>query len=143
MAHVFDVMLHHNQPLHAATPGKPGVDFGVYVGHPEHVGVNHAAAEQLNPAAVATDLTAFFLAEWTAQRKFKTWFGKREVEWLRFDFKLLLIVFLQKCFERCHEVARVDALVYIHTFKLVKGVLVARVQILVTKHADGDEDGDG
>ena len=37
---------------------KAGIDLRVDAGHVQHVGVDHAAAQQFNPAGLGTDVAA-------------------------------------------------------------------------------------
>lgn len=68
MPHVFDAVFHHYQAVDAAAKGEASIGVGVDVGCPQHIGVDQAAANQLNPAFTAAYLTAgvFAFAEGAA-----------------------------------------------------------------------------
>jgi len=68
------------------------------VGCPQHIRVDQAAANQLNPAFTATHLAAgvFAFAEGAAEGKLKAWLGEGKVEGIDPHIKLLAIVALQK-----------------------------------------------
>src|SRR4051812_2075073 len=104
--------------------------------------MDHTHAEELDPAGVATHLATLLLAKRTAQRQFKTRLRKWKIKWLAFDVDGLLVVLAQERFEGCHQVARMNAFAYIHTFELVKSVLMTSVQILITEHAARQDYGD-
>ena len=59
VAEVFDLPLEHGDALDAHTEGEAAVDFGIDAGGTEDVGVDHAAAENLEPAGTLADVAAF------------------------------------------------------------------------------------
>src|SRR6266536_754710 len=135
MTNIFDAVLHHHQPLEAAAPGKTGVHSGVDAGHAEHIGVDHAHTEQLDPASVAAHITAFLLAKRATQCQLKAWLGEGKIKWLAFDFDVLLVVLAEECFERGEQIARMNSTVDIDALELMKGVFVAGVEVFVAKNA--------
>jgi hypothetical protein len=66
-ADVFDAVFHHDQPVDAAAPGEAGVNIGIDTRFMQDVWVDQAAAQQLDPAGLAADIAAFFIAKWAAQ----------------------------------------------------------------------------
>ena len=50
MPHVLDAVFHHDQAVDATAKGKAGVFVRIDVSSFQHVRMNHAAAQQLNPA---------------------------------------------------------------------------------------------
>ncbi len=49
-AQVADAVLEHGHPLHAHAEGEPGVGLRVVAHASKHVGIDHAAAQDLHPA---------------------------------------------------------------------------------------------
>jgi len=66
VADVLDAVLHHYQAVDAAAPRETGVDIGVNAGGVQNVGVDQAAAEQLDPAGLRTDRAALLVTKRTA-----------------------------------------------------------------------------
>ena len=110
MPHVFDAVFHHYQAVDAAAKGKASVFVRVDVSSFQHVRVNHAASQQLNPALTRTNFTIrlFAFAEWAAQRKFKTRLSEREIKWIDAHVQFFAIIFLQKLLQRGDEVADIN-----------------------------------
>ena len=68
MPHVLDAIFHHHQPVDAAAKGKAGVLIRIDVGSFQHIRVDHAAAQEFDPAFARTDFTVriFAFTKWAA-----------------------------------------------------------------------------
>lgn len=96
MADIFDTIFHHDQAVDTAAKGEAGVDARVDIGSFEYIRVNHAAAQELYPALMATNATTFLAAERAAESEFETWLSEWEIVRVDADIELLTVIFLQK-----------------------------------------------
>src|SRR6516164_11124432 len=68
----------HREPIDAGAEGVAGVPLGINTARPEHVGVDHAAPGDLEPAAVLAYAAAFSLTEHTRHVHFCRRLGERK-----------------------------------------------------------------
>jgi hypothetical protein len=79
-------------------------------------------------SSIASSISVGFGRKTGSWREFKAWFGKREIKWLDFNFYVFAkIVSSQPFTDGSHQVACVNAFVYVYALYLVKSVLVAGV----------------
>src|SRR2546423_4196880 len=75
---VLDAVADHGHPLQPESEGEAGVGLGVVADGPEHVGVDHSAAAQLQPARLGADRAAGAVADEARHLELGARLGERE-----------------------------------------------------------------
>ena len=141
MANVFDVVFDHDHAFDAAAPGEAGIFLCVNASHFQHIWMNHATAEQFQPA-FAADVAAGFIAKRAGDSELKAWLGEREIERLGPNLHFFAEISFKKCLQNRYQMAGIDSFVDVNPLQLVKSMLVPGVDIFVAKHSSWDDVGD-
>src|SRR5665213_1583914 len=106
--------------------------------------MNHAAAQQLDPAGAATNAAVLTLAaEWAANSELKTRLGKWEVERLGLYVHLLAVIFRKKRLQYRNQVTGMDALADVDSLELIKSMVMPSINILVAETTARHHEGNG
>lgn len=79
LANIGDAVFEHGDPFWPHAEGETGVNFGIVAAVAQDVGMDHAAAENFQPAGVFAHLTALAVAEEAGYVHLGAGFGEGEV----------------------------------------------------------------
>ena len=140
---VGDAVLQVGDALDAHAEGIARVFLGVDAAELEHVGVDHTAAEDLHPAGVLAEATAFATTDEAGDVHLGRGLREGEVGGAQTDLGVGTEHLLGKRQQHLLEVGERDVLVDIQTFYLVEEAVCAGGDGLVTIDATRTDDADG
>ena len=133
------VVLQTGYAFHAHTEGKAGIHLRVDAGHAQNVRVNHAAAQNLQPASAFAHAATFAVVQVAgaaayaaAYVSFSGRLGEREEMRTEASFAIGAEHLLAEVFERAFQVAERDTLVYHQAFALRELGKVLRISNVAT-----------
>ena len=137
---VIDVVGHHGQPLDAHAEGEAAELFRVVADEAEDVGIDHARAEQFDPAALLAGTAALASAERAGDGDLDAGFGEGEKRRAEAGFDRRAEQRLHGVVERSLQVAEGDVGIDAEAFELMKDGRVRRVRRIVAVHLAGADD---
>ena len=142
-AQILDHVLEVGDALNSHTKGVAGVHFAVDATQVEHVGVDHAAAQNLDPACVLAEATALAATQHARNIHLGAGLGEREIAWAKAYLCVGAKELLGKIEQHLLKVGKRHVLVDIETFDLVKEAVGAGCDGFVAIDAAGADDADG
>ena len=85
VAEVVDLPFEHGDALNAHAECESAVLFGIYARGFEHIGVDHAASHDFQPACSLADVAAFAVTDVAADINFRRRLGEGEIGWTHAD----------------------------------------------------------
>ena len=117
---IVDLEAAHNHTLQTDAEGVAGVFIRVDAAHLKHLGVNHAAAEDLDPALALAERAAFTVAAVALDIHLRRRLGEREVMRTETNNRVLAVQLLCEQLENALQVAHADALIDNQTLDLME-----------------------
>ena len=142
-ADVVGLVLEHGHALDAETEGKAGIFLAVDAAVLQHVGIHHAAAEDLDPAGVLAQGAPFAAADVARHVHLRRRLREREVGGAQADARVLAEHLLGKVHQCLLHIGEGDVLVDVQPFHLVEDAVCAGGDGLVAEHAARADDADG
>ncbi len=142
-ADVVGLVLEHGHALDAESEGEAGVLLAVDAAVLEHVGIDHAAAEDLDPAGVLAERAALAAADVARHVHLRRRLGEGEEGGAQADAGLLAEELLGEVEQRLLHVGEGDVLVDIQAFHLVEDAVGAGGDDLVAEDTARADDADG
>ena len=117
---IVDLETAHNHTLQTDAEGVAGVFIRVDAAHLKHLGVNHAAAEDLDPALALAERAAFTVAAVALDIHLRRRLGEREVMRTETNDRVLAVQLFGEQLEDTLEVRHADALIDNQTLDLME-----------------------
>jgi len=141
-AQIVDPVTEHRQALHPHAEREAGVSLRVDADEAEYTRVYHAAAHDLQPAALFADPAASSPADDTLDVDLGGWFGEREIGRAEADLNVLLEKQTQEFVKHALELGETDPLIDQEPLHLVKHGGMRKVGIAPV-HTSGRDDAQG
>src|ERR1700722_3359680 len=140
---IIDVVFELRQALNAQAESEAGITIRVVVYETVHGGIDHASAEQFDPARLLAHVAALAAAEHARRVHFHGRVGERKIAGSQARFYFRPEEFAHEIFDRALEIAKGDVRVDGQAFDLVKHETVRRVGIIASIHFSGHDDAYG
>ena len=141
-ADVVGGVFEHGHALNAEAEGEAAVFFAVDAAVVEHIGIDHAAAENLDPAGVLAEVAAGAAADVAGDVHLGRGFGEGEVGGAQADAHVGAEHPLGEVEERLLHVGERDFLCHVETLHLVEDAVCAGGDGLVAEHTARTDDAD-
>ena len=141
-AQILNAKLQHSDTLNTHTKGEATILSAIYAVGLQHVGVNHTATHNLQPAGALTYVTALATAQVTRHIHLSTRLGEREVTRAHTNLRALAKQLLSKVQQRLFQVGKRYTLVDIQALNLVENTVRPIRDSLVSEHSAGADNAD-
>src|SRR5579863_1778508 len=138
-----DAVLHHGKAVHAHAEGKSRKPFRIVIHEAVDGGVDHARAEQLDPARMFADAAAASATHVARGVHFCGWLCEREEARPQARLHLRPEERTHEILHRAFEIAECNVCIDCETFDLMEHVAVRRVGIVAPVDFSGHDDAHG
>jgi hypothetical protein len=142
-AEVIDAVFELTDAFDTHAKGKARILAAVDIEVVEHFGMDHAAAQDFDPAGMFANAATDSAADAAVDVHFCTGFCEREIGRAETDADIFSEHFLYKEVKGLFQVGKRDVLVHIQPFGLVEETVCPGADGLVAVHAAGADDPDG
>lgn len=141
-AQVFDLIFQVGDSFNTHAEGEAGVDFGVYAAGFKHIWIDHAAAENLDPAGVFAERATLSATEVAGDVHFGRGFSEREVARTQADLGFRSEHFAGKVEQSLAQVGERDVFVNVESLHLMEEAVGAGRDGFVAVDTSGTDDAD-
>ena len=142
-AKVIDAVFKLTDAFDPHSEGEAGIFAAVDPEVVEHFGMDHAAAEDLNPSGMFADAAAYAAADTAIDIHFGAGFREGEIGRAEADANVFAEHFLHKEIQGLFKIREGDVLVHIQTFGLMEEAVCPGADGFIPVDATGADDADG
>src|SRR5579883_3515469 len=143
MSDVVDAIPEHGQTLDSHTECKPAPFLGIDADAPENIGIDHAAAEQFQPAAITASAAAAAFAKWALTVEFGAGLGEGEEVGTKTRFERFAEKRPDKSAQGSLQLSHGNVAIDKQTLDLMEKRVLAGVYLFVAINPPGRNDAQG